>query len=679
MQATASHSQHRNLPMPLEGELLWTPGPARLDEAELTRFMRWLKRERQLTFADYDALHAWSVRDLEGFWTAVWEFFDIRASSPALRALGRREMPGAEWFPGARLNYAEHMLRHARTGQTALRFASESQPLQEIAWDSLAGDVARLAARLRDFGVVPGDRVVAFMPNIPHTLVAFLACASVGAVWSSCSTDFGVRSVLDRFQQIAPKVMICVDGYRYGGKAFDRRKEARQIIEALPSLQQVISIRYLQEESPPPVPSAHDWHALLGDEIAPALSFAQLPFDHPLWIVYSSGTTGLPKAIVHGHGGIILEMHKSLSLHCNLRPGSCMFFYTTSGWIMWNILVSALMVGAIPMIYDGHPSQPETDVLWRLAAESGATLFGASPTYVSMMQKNGVVPKARYDYAQLEGILLTGSPVTCESMAWLYENVKSDLWVTSQSGGTDISAAFVTGTCLRPVYAGEIQCRALGVDVEALDDAGRVLFDEVGELVVRQPMPSMPLYFWNDPDGARYRDSYFTDYPGMWRHGDFFRVNARGGCFISGRSDSTLNRYGVRIGTAEIYRAVEALPEIADSLIVNLDLEGGRFFMPMFVKLAPGAVLDDVLTAKVAETLRREASPRHVPDRLYAVEEIPYTLTGKKLEVPVRKILMGFEVAKAASRDAMMNPASLDYFIQFAAEQRDYQREASGS
>ncbi|MEN9727450.1 MAG: hypothetical protein RL434_1816 [Pseudomonadota bacterium] len=665
--------------MPLEGELLWTPGPARLDEAELTRFMRWLKRERQLTFTDYDALHAWSVRDLEGFWTAVWEFFDIRSSSPTLRALGHREMPGAEWFPGARLNYAEHMLRHAQTKQTALRFASEHQPLQEITWDSLAGDVARLAARLRDFGVVPGDRVVAFMPNIPQTLVAFLACASVGAVWSSCSTDFGVRSVLDRFQQIAPKVMICVDGYRYGGKAFDRREEARQIIEALPSLQQVISIRYLQEESTPPVPSAHDWHTLLGGEIAPALSFAQLPFDHPLWIVYSSGTTGLPKAIVHGHGGIILEMHKSLSLHCNLRPGSCMFFYTTSGWIMWNILVSALMVGAIPMIYDGHPSQPETDILWRLAAESGATLFGASPTYVSMMQKNDVVPKARYDYAPLEGILLTGSPVTCESMAWLYENVKSDLWVTSQSGGTDISAAFVTGTCLRPVYAGEIQCRALGVDVEALDDAGRVLVDEVGELVVRQPMPSMPLYFWNDPDGARYRDSYFTDYPGMWRHGDFFRVNARGGCFISGRSDSTLNRYGVRIGTAEIYRAVEALPEIADSLIVNLDLEGGRFFMPMFVKLAPGAVLDDALTAKVAETLRREASPRHVPDRLYAVEEIPYTLTGKKLEVPVRKILMGFEVAKAASRDAMMNPGSLDYFIQFAAEQRDYQREASAS
>lgn len=662
--------------MPLEGELLWTPGPARIGEAELTRFMRWLKRERQLDLADYDALHAWSVRDLDAFWTAVWDFFQIRSATPRGAALGQRTMPGAEWFPGTRLNYAEHMLRHAREGQTALRFSSETLPLQDISWDRLAGDVARLAAQLRGFGVAPGDRVVAFMPNIPHTLVAFLACASIGAVWSSCSTDFGVRSVLDRFQQIAPKVMICVDGYRYGGKAFDRREEARQIIEALPSLEQVISIRYLQEDSSPPVVTAHDWHALLADEAAPPLVFAQLPFDHPLWIVYSSGTTGLPKAIVHGHGGIVLEMHKSLSLHCNLRPGSCMFFYTTSGWIMWNILVSSLMVGAIPMLYDGHPSQPETDVLWRLAAESGATLFGASPTYVSMMQKNGVVPRDDYDYRRLEGFLLTGSPVTCESMAWLYDNVKADLWVTSQSGGTDISAAFVTGTCLRPVYAGEIQCRALGVDVEALDDAGNVLVDEVGELVVRQPMPSMPLYFWNDPGDARYRDSYFNDYPGQWRHGDFFRVNARGGCFISGRSDSTLNRYGVRIGTAEIYRAVEALPEIADSLIVNLDLEGGRFFMPMFVKLAPGAVLDDVLIGKIAETLRREASPRHVPDRIYAVEEIPYTLTGKKLEVPVRKILMGFDVTKAASRDAMMNPGSLDYFIRFAAEQRDYQRQA---
>lgn len=655
-----------------EGELLWTPSPARIADAGITRFMQWLATHRGLEFQDYDALHAWSIADLPGFWQAVWDFFEIKSSAPHTAVLESARMPGAVWFPGARLNYAEHVLRQARPGETALHFASERETLRNVTWDTLVDQVTRIAARLRAFGVGPGDRVVAFMPNIPETLVAFLATASVGAVWSSCSTDFGVRSVLDRFQQIAPRVMFCVDGYRYGGKDFDRRPEAAQIAEALPSLTHVVHIRYLDGESAPLADKAVEWNALLAQPAPDALEFAQVPFDHPLWIVYSSGTTGLPKAIVHGHGGIILESCKTATLHANLRRGSCMFFYTTSGWIMWNILVSTLIVGANPMIYDGHPSQPDPDVLWRLAAEVKANIFGASPTYVSLMQKNDVIPKDRHDYSALEGVLLTGSPVTCESMAWLYENVKADLWVTSQSGGTDVAAGFVTGTCIRPVYAGEIQCRALGVDVEALDDAGTPLIDTVGELVVRQPMPSMPLYFWNDEGGQRYRDSYFVDYPGQWRHGDFFRVNARGGCFISGRSDSTLNRYGVRIGTAEIYRAVEALPEIADSLIVNLDLPGGRFFMPMFVKLAPGASLDAALIAKIAETLRREASPRHVPDKVYAVEEIPYTLTGKKLEVPVRKILMGFDLAKAVSRDAMMNPRALDYFIAFGREQRDY-------
>lgn len=655
-----------------EGELLWTPSADRVADAGITHFMQWLAAQRGLEFADYDALHAWSVRDLAGFWQAVWDYFEIKSSAPHTAVLARADMPGAEWFPGARLNYAEHMLRHARPGETALHYASERESLRHMAWDELVDKVARVAAQLKTFGVGPGDRVVAFMPNIPETLIAFLATASLGAVWSSCSTDFGVRSVLDRFQQIAPRVMFCVDGYRYGGKDFDRRPEAAQIAAALPSLTHVVHIRYLDEAAAPLADKAVEWSSLLAMTPTGPLEFAQVPFDHPLWIVYSSGTTGLPKAIVHGHGGIILESCKTATLHANLRRGSCMFFYTTSGWIMWNILVSTLMVGANPLLYDGHPSQPETEVLWRLAAEVRANIFGASPTYVSLMQKNGIVPKARFDYAALEGVLLTGSPVTSESMAWLYAHVKADLWVTSQSGGTDVAAGFVTGTVIRPVYAGEIQCRALGVDAEALDDAGHPLLDTVGELVIRQPMPSMPLYFWNDEGGRRYRDSYFVDYPGQWRHGDFFRVNARGGCFISGRSDSTLNRYGVRIGTAEIYRAVEALPEIADSLIVNLDLPGGRFFMPMFVKLAPGVTLDDALIARLAQTLRREASPRHVPDQVYAVEEIPYTLTGKKLEVPVRKILMGFDLAKAVSRDAMMNPGALDYFIAFARAQRDY-------
>jgi acetoacetyl-CoA synthetase len=616
------------------------------------------------------------VADIEAFWVSIVDFYDIRFSSPYSQVLARREMPGAQWFPGARLNFAEHMLRKARAGVTAFHYAGEAVPLTRIPWDELLEQVTRLAARLRALGVQPGDRVVSFMPNIPATAIAFLAAASLGAVWSSCSTDFGVRSVLDRFQQIEPKVLFCVDGYRYGGRHFDRRAEAAQIVAALPTLAHVIHLRHVDAAAAPPVPRALDWHELLAAPAPAPLVFEQLPFDHPLWVVYSSGTTGLPKALVHGHGGVTLELHKGLGLHCNLRPGSTMFFYTTSGWIMWNILVGALIVGAAAVIYDGNPASPEIDVLWRLAAETRATLFGASPTYVGMMQKNGVVPGKKYAYDALEGILLSGSPVTPESMQWLYDAVKRDLWVTSQSGGTDICAGFVVGAATEPVYAGEIQVRGLGVDVQAYDDTGRVVVGEVGELVCCQPLPSMPLHFWNDPDMKRYRESYFTEYPGKWRHGDFFKVNARGGCYIQGRSDSTLNRYGVRIGTAEIYRTVETLDGVEDSLVVNLDLPGGRFFMPMFVKTKPGVALDEALIARINAALREQCSPRHVPDRIYAVDAVPYTLTGKKLEVPVRRILMGVDVTKAASRDAMMNPAALDYFIAFAREQRDYRIEA---
>lgn len=655
-----------------EGELLWTPDRARVEAAELTRYRRWLAAERGLDFPDYESLRAWSVADLEAFWSSIAEFFDLRFSAPYSCVLARREMPGAQWFPGARLNFAEHMLRHAQSGATALLYAGETIPLRSLTWDDLVERVARLAARLRELGVVPGDRVVSFMPNIPETAVAFLAAASVGAVWSSCSTDFGVRSVLDRFQQIAPKVLFCVDGYRYGGRYFERRSEVAQIVAALPSLAHVIHLRHGDPDARPPVAHARDWHEFLAGAPPEPIQYEQVPFDHPLWIVYSSGTTGLPKAMVHGHGGITLEMHKSLALHCNLRPGSTMFFYTTSGWIMWNFLIATLIVGAAPVIYDGHPASPDLDVLWRLAAESRATLFGASPGYVGMMQKNGIVPRAKYAYDALEGVLLSGSPVTPEAMQWLYDSVKRDLWVTSQSGGTDISAGFVVGAATEPVYAGEIQVRGLGVDVQAFDEAGRSVVDEVGELVCCQPMPSMPLYFWNDPDMHRYREAYFADYPGIWRHGDFLKINGRGGCYIQGRSDSTLNRYGVRIGTAEIYRTIETLAEVEDSLVVNLDLPGGRFFMPLFVKLKAGVTLDDALIGRINAALRAQCSPRHVPDRIYAVDAVPYTLTGKKLEVPVRRILMGVDPARAASRDAMANPAALDWYIEFVRDRRDY-------
>ena len=655
-----------------EGDLLWRPSQARIDRAEITQFMGWLEREHGLKFDTYAGLWQWSVDDLEAFWGALWNYFEIKTSAPYAKVLSAPVMPGAKWFEGSHLNLAEHVMRRARSGEAAIFFAAEASPLTSISWDELGDQVARVARALRDQGIEPGDRVVAFMPNIPETMVAFLATASIGAIWSSCSTDFGSASVLDRFRQIEPKAIFTVDGYRYGGKPFDRRGEVRTIIEALPSIESVFYLPYLELDAAPPVADVHDWHDIMAGGDAPALEFEQVEFDHPLWVVYSSGTTGLPKAIVHGHGGIILELHKMLALQCNLRPHARMFFYTTSGWIMWNILTASLLVGASPVIYDGHPGAPEVDVLWRVAAETKATIFGASPTYISLMMKEGIVPKDLYDFSALEGILLTGSPATPESMQWLYENVRDDLWVTSQSGGTDVASGFVSGSCILPVHAGEIQARALGVDVHAYSDAGKPVIDEVGELVICKPMPSMPLFFWNDDGDRRYHDSYFDTFPGVWRHGDFFQINVRGGCFIKGRSDSTLNRYGVRIGTAEIYRCIEALEAIDDSLVVNLDLSGGQFFMPLFVKLAPGWDFDEALVANIALALKTQCSPRHVPDRVYAVDEVPYTLTGKKLEVPVRKILMGYDMTKAVSRDAMMNPQSLDYFIDFAAAQRDY-------
>ncbi len=659
-----------------EGDLLWTPGAQRIRRAEITRFMRWLKAERGLEFDDYESLRLWSVNELEAFWAALWDFFEIKSSTPYRAVIDRPVMPGAKWFEGARLNFAEHVLRNARGSAPAILFASETRPLTEISWDVLVRDVARVAAALRERGIAPGDRVVAFMPNIPETMVACLAALSIGAIWSSCSTDFGAASVLDRFQQIEPKALFTVDGYTYGGKAFDRRAEARTIIDGLPTLEHVFSLDYLEPGATPAVANGETWTALIEGRSETEPEYEQLDFDHPLWVVYSSGTTGLPKAIVHGHGGVTVELHKMLSLHSDLRSGSRMFFYTTSGWIMWNILMSSLLVGATPIIYDGNPAAPEPDVLWRLVAESKATMFGASPTFLALMQKAGIVPRERYDYGALEGVMLTGSPATPETTQWLYDNVKQDLWVASQSGGTDVATGFVCGVCTLPVYAGEIQARALAVDVQAFNDAGESVTEEVGELVVCQPMPSMPLYFWNDESGRRYHDSYFDVFSGYWRHGDFFEINSRGGCFIKGRSDSTLNRYGVRIGTAEIYRAVEALEAIEDSLVVNLDLPGGRFFMPMFVRLAPGVELNDSLIARVARTLKEQCSPRHIPDKLYAVQEIPYTLTGKKLEVPVRKILMGMDIDTAVSRDAMQNPVSIDYFIAFADEQADYSLDA---
>ncbi len=657
------------------GELLWTPSAEQIEYANVTRFRRWLAKERGLQFEDYAALWRWSVQDLDAFWQALWDYFDIQSSAAHTAVLGRRTMPGAQWFPGARLNYAEHVLRGERYGGDALLYMSERQALTGMPWETLGRQVRVLATHLRQAGVKPGDRVAAWMPNIPQTMIAMLATTAIGAMWACCSPDFGERGTLDRLKQLSPKVLFCVDGYRYGGKDFDRREELRRIIAGLPDLQRLIYLPYLHpEQAELPAGPAELWNAIMDH---PSVSiadfqFEQVAFDHPLWALFSSGTTGLPKPIVHGHGGILLETLKNATFHFDLHRGERAFFFTTTGWMLWNFIVGTTLTGAVPLLYDGHPAHPTADVLWKMAQDAGAALFGASPTYVDQLARAGIVPRERFDLSKLRGVTLAGSPATPECMAWFYRNVKSDLWVANGSGGTDCCTGFVGGVPTLPVRAGEIQAPSLGVSVKAFNPQGQSVIDEVGELVLTEPMPSMPLYFWNDPDNRRYRETYFEEFPGVWRHGDFFRINERGGSFVLGRSDATLNRYGVRIGTAEIYRTLALVEGIEDSLIVNLDLADGGFFMPLFVKLPAGRTLDPVLIDAIRGKLRREYTPRHVPDAIYQVPAIPYTLTGKKMEVPVRRILMGMPPEKAANRSAMVDPQALDFFIAFAKRQHEY-------
>jgi len=657
------------------GELLWTPPPDRIRRANVTALAEWLARERGRHFADYHALWRWSVEDLEGFWQALWDYFGIESSAPHTRVLGRRSMPGAEWFPGARLNYAQHILRGERAGGDVLLHLSETRPLAALPWTTLGDQVRTLATELRALGVQPGDRVVAWMPNIPETMVTMLATTAVGAIWACCSPDFGERGTLDRLAQLAPKLLFSVDGYRYGGKAFDRRSQLRDIAASLNSLEHLVYLPYLNPaDATLPLSSARHWQTLLERPAVSAAEFeyTQVPFEHPLWTLFSSGTTGLPKPIVHGHGGILLENLKNATFHFDLRPGDRVFFYTTSGWMLWNFITSIPLTGALPVLYDGHPAYPAPDALWRMADEAGVASFGASPTYVDQLSRSGIVPRERYRLEKLRTINLAGSPATPESMAWFYRNVKEDLWVANGSGGTDCCTGFVGGVPTLPVRAGEIQAPQLGVSAKAFNARGESVIDEVGELVLTEPMPSMPLRFWNDPDNRRYVETYFQEYPGVWRHGDFFRIDAQGRCFVLGRSDATLNRYGIRIGTAEIYRTLALIPEVQDALIVNLDLPGGGFFMPLFVKLAQGVELNPALEARIRDTLRREYTPRHVPDKIYQAPGIPYTLTGKKMEVPVRRILTGVPAEQAANRSGVSDPSALDFFIAYAQRQQDY-------
>jgi acetoacetyl-CoA synthetase len=657
------------------GDVLWTPSPEQISHSNVSALMRWLERHRGLKFADYAALWRWSVTDLEAFWQALWDYFGVEASSAPTRVLGRRDMPGAEWFPGARLNYARHVLRREPSGGDVLMSVSEVRPLASLSWQELGRSVRALATQLRAWGIGPGDRVAAVMPNIPETMIAMLATSSIGAIWAVCSPDFGVRGALDRLAPLTPKLLFSIDGYRYGGKTFDRRDEAAEIARGLPSLQYRVQVPYLQPgDRTAAAKEVFIWQDVL-DHPAPSaeeFEYAEVPFDHPLWILFSSGTTGLPKPIVHGHGGILLETMKNGSFHFDLHAGERLLFFTTSGWMLWNFITSTPLLGAIPVLYDGHPAFPHADRLWELADATDVAVFGASPTFVEQMAKAGIVPAQRYKLTSLRAVVLAGSPSTPECMQWFYRNVKSDLWVANGSGGTDCCTGFVGGVPNLPVRAGEIQAQSLGVAVSAFNESGESVIDEVGELVITEPMPSMPVAFWNDSEGQRYRETYFDQYPGVWRHGDFFRISAEGRSSVLGRSDATLNRYGVRIGTAEIYRSLATLEEVEDSLIVNLDLPDGGFFMPLFVKLRLGVTFDSALDARIRSTLRRDYTPRHVPDKIIPVPAIPMTRTGKKMEVPVRRLLMGTPVERAVNRAAMSDPDAFDFFILYAEQQRDF-------
>lgn len=655
-----------------EGELLWTPSQPFKDAAQITQYLAWLEREKGLVFADYNALWQWSVAELDLFWRTIWEYFGVLSDGDLGRVRTGATMETTRWFEGTRVNYAEHLLRHeeqAAPGETVLVHSTEFRPLASMSWHELGDKVRILATRLRSMGVEPGDRIVSYMPNVPETAIAMLATVAIGAVWSAAAPEFGAKTVVERFGQIAPKFAFVADGYSFNGRSFDRRAEVAAIAAQLPSLETLIWLPYLGLERAieTSVPLVDFTDLLDGPSVARSdFAFTRVAPDHPLWVLFSSGTTGVPKAIVHGHQGILAEHLKVMTLHCNLSPGKRMFFYTTTGWMMWNSVMAALVAGASAVLYDGSPVHGGVDMLWRMAAETRTTFFGASPTLVQSMKKAGVRPGELYDLSALESVIVGGAPSTPETFQWFYETIRDDLWVTSQSGGTEVCSGLVTGLPTLPVYAGEIQCRGLGIDAHAWSDDGEEIFDTVGEFVMTSPMPSAPLYFWGDTDGARYHESYYATFPGVWRHGDLAKINSRGGVYIYGRSDSTLNRFGVRIGTAEIYRVVEQIPGVVDSLVVCCETPGGGFYMPMFVALEEGRTLDDAMIKAVAARLREDASPRHVPDEIHQMPAIPYTLTGKKMEVPIRKLLMGLPADKVVSRDAMANPALLDWILAFA-------------
>ncbi|MFI1965085.1 acetoacetate--CoA ligase [Streptomyces pathocidini] len=648
-------------PAPAAPQPLWSPGRDRVASARITRFQEWAADRHGAPrtvpgdpAASYAALHRWSVEQLERFWQAVAEWSDVRFHTPYETVLADPALPGARWFPGATLNYAEHALRAAedpaRAAEPALLHVDETHEPRPVTWAELRRQVGSLAAELRRLGVRPGDRVSGYLPNVPQSVVALLATAAVGAVWTSCAPDFGARSVLDRFQQVEPVVLFAVDGYRYGGKRHDRTDTVAELRRELPTLQAVVHIPLLGTPAPE---GALNWDSLVAAATEPV--FEQVPFDHPLWVLYSSGTTGLPKAIVQSQGGILLEHLKQLSLHTDLGPDDRFFWYTSTGWMMWNFLVSGLLVGTTVVLYDGSPGHPDTAAQWRVAERTATTFFGTSAAYVMACRKVDVHPGRDLDLSRVRCVATTGSPLPPDGFRWIHDEVAEDLWIASVSGGTDVCSCFAGAVPTLPVFVGELQAPCLGTDLQAWDPHGRPVTDEVGELIVTNPMPSMPIHFWNDPDGSRYHESYFEMFPGAWRHGDWITLTSRGTVVIHGRSDSTLNRQGVRMGSADIYEAVERLPEIRESLVIGLEQPGGGYWMPLFVHLAEGTVLDDALRDRVKRTIREQLSPRHVPDDIIEAPGVPHTLTGKRLEVPVKRLLQGTPL------DQAVNPGSVDH------------------